>query len=56
MPGEGISAHTDSSVFEDKICSLSLGSPCTMISMKKYTEDFCDMYLKPLSTYNGGGG
>jgi alkylated DNA repair dioxygenase AlkB len=43
-PGQGISKHTDSNVFEDRISSLSLNSGCIM-SFESKTGVKTDVYL-----------
>jgi len=50
LPGEGISAHTDRDIFGDEICSLSLGSPVTMMFTRQhFGHQFHDVWLQPRS-------
>ena len=46
-PSEGIAKHKDAPIFDDEICSISLGSQCTMIFRKG--TDVHEILLKPRS-------
>ncbi len=45
LPGQGIADHIDSSIFGDKIQSLSLGSNIGMIFKNKSTLEIVNIYL-----------
>lgn len=56
LPGQGIAPHTDSPLFADDICSLSLGSPCTMFFIKdQMGKQFCDVWLPSRSLLTMSG-
>lgn len=46
-PGQGISRHTDSSIFDEPVITLSLGSGCIFVLSQKPTR--IEIYLKPKS-------